>query len=127
MISYHVEDQICTVVCKPKMVHEEVSEMRIQLEPILNDPDIDAVLFDFKEVRTIDSSAIGTIISICRMFLERRAQGKNLEGPVILALVAVSTYLMDTFSMTVFSKALDFFPDERSARRAMADKLSSLP
>lgn len=123
MITHHIENEIVTVSCFPHIVQGEIAKLKTYLGSFLNDPQVNALLFDFSEVTHLDSSGIGTFVLLRKQF-DARLKGKTdaIDGPTELAFFSVNDSVMKIFRMMLLDRTFTFFPDEAAARTALSQK-----
>ncbi len=115
-MNYTIEHRNKIVVLKVKdeTVESQVSADLKAKVLILAQPDIDALIFDFSDVKAIDSSGLGALLLANRQLNEHSI-------PVLL--VGVQSFVKSLMSMTRIDEIFDFFDTVDEAEKAVNELL----
>ncbi|MBF0286430.1 MAG: STAS domain-containing protein [SAR324 cluster bacterium] len=105
-IFHRIEDHVCVVSIIGRFVGEEVLDIKEYCIPFIEDKNIGVLLFDLKEVTTLDSAGIGLIVEIYKIFQKREE---------VVAICNPKDNHMKVFEMIRLNKVLSIYATEEEA------------
>lgn len=75
-IDHRIEDDICIVNINGDMTRDYVKKFQTYMEPFIENESIKGIALNFANVKFIDSSGIGKIVTIFRLLQSREAKLK---------------------------------------------------
>ena len=110
-ISHTFEGTVCSVYAEGQFALESVSTVKAYLQPLVNDQNLQTLLFDFAQVCFIDSSGVGLVV-MTAMRLKQRGAG--------FALINVNQETQEIFLLCGLKDQIGIFGSKAEALAALA-------